>query len=111
MSETIDPPLNISRLAKLVEDLRAQNAQLEEALSSRIVIEQAKGVLAERYRLDMDRAFQILRGAARASRSRLRDLAAEVVEGRRTPTAIEFELMRGRSVRGPFPATGDDRVH
>ena len=55
--------------------------QLEQALISRIVIEQAKGVLAERHGLDVDRAFELLRGEARNSRRRIHDVAADVVAG------------------------------
>jgi transcriptional regulator with GAF, ATPase, and Fis domain len=55
--------------------------QLQTALNSRIVIEQAKGVIAERRHLDMDRAFTLLRGTARTSNRRLSDLARAVVDG------------------------------
>jgi hypothetical protein len=92
-------------LEQLVVELQTKNAQLETALSSRIVIEQAKGVLAERYRIDLDRAFAILRGAARAHRMKIHDLAQAVVTSPRTPTPIELELARGRVVKGPFPAS------
>jgi AmiR/NasT family two-component response regulator len=71
-----------------------KNAQLEQALTSRIVIEQAKGILAERYRLDVERAFDALRAAARSNRMRLHDLAASVVTSPRTPRAVERELVR-----------------
>ncbi|MEV4622462.1 GAF and ANTAR domain-containing protein [Asanoa sp. NPDC049573] len=55
--------------------------QLETALRSRILIEQAKGVLAERLHLDMAEAFTLLRGNARSHNQRLSDLAQAVVDG------------------------------
>jgi GAF domain-containing protein len=55
------------------------NQQLQTALDKRIVIEQAKGVLAERGRLGMDEAFDRLRSYARNNNLRLSDLAAGVV--------------------------------
>jgi transcriptional regulator with GAF, ATPase, and Fis domain len=55
--------------------------QLQTALNSRVVIEQAKGVIAERRNLDMDESFALLRGTARASNRRLSELARGVVEG------------------------------
>ena len=55
--------------------------QLQTALESRVLIEQAKGVLAERLHLDMDEAFGLLRNAARNNNRRLSELAQAVVEG------------------------------
>ena len=79
---------NGTDLAALVETLTERNLQLEQALESRIVIEQAKGVLAERLALAPDDAFQILRRAARSDRRRIHVLAAEVVASRETPANI-----------------------
>ncbi len=55
--------------------------QLQNALDSRIVIEQAKGVLAERARIGVDEAFRRLREYARSHSRSLSDLAGEVVSG------------------------------
>ncbi|MEJ3742926.1 GAF and ANTAR domain-containing protein [Actinomycetes bacterium KLBMP 9797] len=55
--------------------------QLETALRSRVLIEQAKGVLAERLHLDMPEAFTLLRDNARSHNRRLSDLAQAVVDG------------------------------
>jgi GAF domain-containing protein len=57
------------------------NQQLTGALNSRILIEQAKGVLAERHHLDMETAFSRLRTHARNSNQLLSDLAQNVVHG------------------------------
>jgi transcriptional regulator with GAF, ATPase, and Fis domain len=55
--------------------------QLQTALNSRVVIEQAKGKLAERLGVDMDRSFNMLRDYARNSNQRLTDVARTFVEG------------------------------
>jgi len=55
--------------------------QLQNALNSRILIEQAKGVLAERLHLDMANAFVVLRGGARNQNRRLTELAQAIVDG------------------------------
>jgi GAF domain-containing protein len=55
--------------------------QLQSALNSRIVIEQAKGVLAERLQVDVADAFTLLRGGARSHDRRLSDLARAIVDG------------------------------
>jgi GAF domain-containing protein len=55
--------------------------QLQNALTSRIVIEQAKGVLAARLGLPMEEAFAVLRRHARSKQQRLSDVARRVAEG------------------------------
>ena len=57
------------------------NDQLNHALNSRIVIEQAKGMVAEREGLDMAQSFARLRGYARSNNLRLADVAGHVVDG------------------------------
>jgi GAF domain-containing protein len=57
------------------------NEQLQAALNSRVIIEQAKGKLAERLGLDMDQAFNVLRDHARARNLRLSDLARAFIDG------------------------------
>lgn len=55
--------------------------QLQAALTSRVVIEQAKGVVAERLQISTDDAFGVLRAAARSHNLLLSDLAREVASG------------------------------
>ncbi|MBV1937230.1 GAF and ANTAR domain-containing protein [Streptomyces sp. BV286] len=55
--------------------------QLETALQSRILIEQAKGALAQRRQISVDEAFVLLRGHARSQRRRLSAVAQEVLDG------------------------------
>jgi GAF domain-containing protein len=55
--------------------------QLQTALNSRILIEQAKGVLAERLQVDIAEAFTLLRGYARSGNRRLSELAQAIVDG------------------------------
>jgi ANTAR domain len=60
--------------------------QLQAALEHRWLIEQAKGVLMGRERLDARTAFERLRGAARSSTRRLADVAKDVTAGQPLPT-------------------------
>ena len=62
--------------------------QLQHALNSRIIIEQAKGVLAERNSVDMETAFNALRRYARNHNRKLSELALEVVRGQIDPSAV-----------------------
>ena len=75
-------------LAALARLLAERNRQLERALETRIVIEQAKGVLAERLGIAPKQAFEVLRRAARNERRRIHDIAGEVVASRETTPAI-----------------------
>ncbi|MGC0141655.1 GAF and ANTAR domain-containing protein [Pseudactinotalea sp. Z1732] len=61
---------------------RTINTQLQEALSSRIVIEQAKGIIAETHGAGVDEAFELIRRHARGTRSSLREVAEQVVHRR-----------------------------
>lgn len=62
-------------------EAQAVNEQLSQALNSRIVIEQAKGMIAERLDLEMGAAFERLRGHARNQNLRLADVATAIIEG------------------------------
>ena len=62
----------------------ALNEQLQSALNSRVVIEQAKGKLAERLGLDMSDAFVVLRDHSRSHNRRLSEVARAFVEGTET---------------------------
>lgn len=62
-------------------------AQLQTALDSRVCIEQAKGILAERDQVTPAQAFAVLRAHARSNNTRLTDLAVEVIGGRILPAA------------------------
>ena len=85
----------IERLLELSSILARRAAQLQEALDSRIVIEQAKGVLSERYSVDPDQAFRILRRGARSNRMRIHDLAGRVVASRTTPPELSVVGLPG----------------
>jgi GAF domain-containing protein len=65
------------------------NDQLNHALNSRVVIEQAKGVVAEREHLTMEQAFATLRNHARNHNLRLVDVALGVVDGSLAPSTLD----------------------
>jgi ANTAR domain-containing protein len=93
------------RLRRHDED-RKQSAQLQHALDSRVVIEQAKGVLCAHLGVSVDEAFRILRFGARDRRVRLRDVAEKVVAGN-----LQLDRTRGsepssRIVRLPGRGAG-----
>lgn len=67
--------MNVSELDRQ----RRINGQLQEALDSRIIIEQAKGVLAAELGISVDRAFDLMRRYARAHSASLRAVAQAVV--------------------------------
>jgi GAF domain-containing protein len=71
---------SISRAEALTE-------QLQGALLSRVVIEQAKGALSRTLGVSVDEAFVVLRSRARANRRRLSDVARDVLEESGSPPA------------------------
>lgn len=72
--------------------LETENEHLRIGLSSRILIEQAKGVMIERLDLRAEDVFTLLRSAARRSGMRLQTIAAEILKTRATPDYIEREI-------------------
>ncbi|MFI5664702.1 ANTAR domain-containing protein [Streptomyces sp. NPDC051684] len=64
-----------------LEQVHLEKSQVERALTSRIVIEQAKGVLAERWGTSVDEAFEAFRRYARSQHLRLSEFAATIVDG------------------------------
>jgi transcriptional regulator with GAF, ATPase, and Fis domain len=72
---------------RAVRETHVVNEQLVHALNSRIAIEQAKGVLAERAQLDVEQAFVIMRDYARSHNAKLAEVARQVVEGKLTELA------------------------
>jgi len=70
-------------------DAQVLNQQLTEALTSRIVIEQAKGMVGERRHLPMDEAFTVLRHHARRNNLRLADVARHIVDSTIDPDTLD----------------------
>lgn len=73
---------------RAVQDARELAGQLQRALNSRVVIEQAKGILAERLGCDMEDAYQAMRWYGRNSNRRIRAVAAAVVAGELSAAAV-----------------------
>lgn len=86
---------------------RERAGQLQHALTARISVEQAKGILAERLGLDMDGAFALLRYAARGERLKVHDLARSVVESDGTPEPVIRALAKHTNVLGKGAARVD----
>ena len=68
--------LNASKL----HDQEQLSEQLQHALESRIVIEQAKGITAQRRSVSIDHAYQLMRGHARSNHASLRTVAEAIVD-------------------------------
>lgn len=89
----------LRRLVSVTTATLERRAQLEQALTSRIAIEQAKGILAGRHDLQVEEAFGYLRNAARRNQRKLQELAREVVDSPSTPREVA-ELLPGTHTRG-----------
>jgi AmiR/NasT family two-component response regulator len=88
----------VARLLAVTHAAYERRAQLEHALQSRVAIEQAKGVIAERYGLELDEAFQLMRKAARSNRMKLRDLVDAIKPGAPTPPELLALVSEVKSV-------------
>jgi GAF domain-containing protein len=86
---------------RLLHDQHVLSSQLETALESRVVIEQAKGVVAERNGIGVDEAFALIRGMARATNHLLVDTAKGIVDGSLTDALLDA----GRRARRRSAAT------
>lgn len=64
--------------------------QLQTALNSRVLIEQAKGVLLARAGVDVDVAFRLMREHSRRNHQPLREVAARVIDGAITPEQLRI---------------------
>ncbi len=80
---------------RVLSEARLVNDQLNNALTSRVVIEQAKGVLAERTGLSMESSFDAMRQHARNHNLRLADVARKVIEKTLSPGALVGGRRRG----------------
>jgi GAF domain-containing protein len=72
---------------RTITEVQRLNEQLTAALTSRIVIEQAKGVIAERAGIDLAEAFSRLRAYSRNHNRRLTDVAQAAIDGTLDPQA------------------------
>lgn len=102
LTETVDLTDDDLTVAKALADLatiailqersaiddRTLIQQLRTALESRVVIEQAKGLVAQQAGLGMEEAFGRIRQYARNNNQRLRDVAAELVSGDLPPLRL-----------------------
>lgn len=75
---------------RVVSEARLINDQLNTALTSRVLIEQAKGVLAERAGLTMPAAFEAMRKYSRDNNLRLADVAGHVIDKTLAPDVISL---------------------
>ena len=109
---------DVATIAILQERLGKQreilNQQLQSALTSRVAIEQAKGVLATRLEIEMDEAFELMRKRSRDERRRLVEIAEEVVNARsgRRPGGVPRQALSQRLSRAwsrPLRGCAHDR--
>lgn len=79
---------------RVANQAQVVEAQLKHALESRIVIEQAKGVIATSLSVDMDEAFRLLRVYARNNNLRIHGVAEQVAAGDLLPVTLTLAKVR-----------------
>ncbi|RSN05430.1 ANTAR domain-containing protein [Amycolatopsis roodepoortensis] len=75
-----DPADDLVAMRDRIRFYRARAEQLQYALDHRLPIEQAKGILAERYQIDVDAAFELLRSFCRNNNMKIHDVARTLIE-------------------------------
>ena len=80
LNGTVLGVLTVARDASLLRAQEQLSVQLQEALDSRVIIEQAKGIIAQRHGVTIDQAYQLIRAHARNRNSSLRTVAEAIVE-------------------------------
>ncbi|MCL9797475.1 ANTAR domain-containing protein, partial [Frankia sp. AgKG'84/4] len=116
LAEDLAPPGRPRRAERdlgEIEQLRLSVVQLEHALASRVIVEQAIGVLAERNQIRPREAFERLRRTARGLGRRVHDLARQVVDSVGDPRVVlpgelfsRGPVAGGGQVSGAAPAGG-----
>jgi len=79
---------------------RAFSTQLQSALESRVVIEQAKGIVAEHNRIDVDEAFDLLRAFTRRHGRLLAQTCRQIIDGSLQPEDL---ISANQSSQQPHP--------
>jgi AmiR/NasT family two-component response regulator len=79
MTETASTNGVSGHVFEQIATLEEENAQLQTALESRIILEQAKGAISARCDVTPEIAFEMMRGLARSQRRNLHEYAAEIV--------------------------------
>jgi hypothetical protein len=91
-------------------DVDVRVAQLQHALTSRIVVEQAKGMLAERYSLTPEEAYELIRLAARSNGLKVHALADSVLGSPRQTPALIRDLFTTLPRNSVAPARAVENV-
>ncbi|WP_308222797.1 ANTAR domain-containing protein [Frankia sp. AgPm24] len=110
LAEDLAPPGRPRRAERdlgEIEQLRLSVVQLEHALASRVIVEQAIGVLAERNQIRPREAFERLRRTARGMGRRVHDLARQVVDSVGDPRVALPGELGGRGNAGGPGSPGD----
>ena len=89
--------------SELLQMLTDKVEGLEEALLSRDVIGQAKGILMERLHLTSDQAFEQLRDASQKVNRKVRDIAAELAQTGEWPTIVNTSVNGNGNGNGRHP--------
>jgi PAS domain S-box-containing protein len=79
-NENVLGVLAVARDATQLRQQQQLSEQLQEALMSRVVIEQAKGIIAQRHAVTISQAFELIRAYARNHSASLRSVAEAIVE-------------------------------